>query len=393
MTASNKAFVIITILGPFLILAMALLPTLLARNIGNIEEGTRVVIVGSDDPLWRALTQTGDSPILLERTESATGLDSEVIDGSVQGYVVIPENYIDAPTFPYHSRSSTDIVTAETIEWQIGSAIVALRLRREGLDPDRMLTLTSRPGVELRQVTGEESRESQDIQSTFMTAIAFTMLLYMTILLYGQSTARSVLKEKTSKTVEIMLSSVRPIDLLFGKLLGQVFAAVVQYGIWVSAGFALISVIGPSLGITIPAALSTETLGFLVLFFLLAFFLYSAAYAAIGSGAEDETHLGQLGWPLILFLVIPMVLISAIIIRPDAPLVVALSFFPFTAPIVMFIRVLIDRPDAWELLVMTGIMLISIVGMVAASAKIFRVGLLMTGKRFSLADIVRWIRY
>jgi len=350
--------------------------------------------VGGDDLLWRALTQAGsDSPISLERTESTTGLDNEVIDGAVQGYVVIPENYIDAPTFHYHSRSSTDIVTAQTIESQIGSAVVALRLRQEGLDPERVLNLTARPEVQLRQVTGEESREGQDVESAFLTAIAFTMLLYMTILLYGQSTARSVLKEKTSKTVEIMLSSVRPIDLLFGKLLGQVFAAVVQYGIWVSAGFALISVIGPSFGITIPAALSTETLGFLVLFFLLAFFLYSSAYAAIGSGAEDETHLGQLGWPLILFLVIPMVLISAIIVRPDAPLVVALSFFPFTAPIVMFIRVLIDRPDAWELLVMMGIMLISIVGMVAASAKIFRVGLLMTGKRFSLTDIVRWIRY
>ena len=394
MTAANKAFIIITILGPFFILVMAFLPNLLIKNAATVDEGTRVVVVGSDDELWRALAKTTvGSPFDLVRTDSTDGLDSAVIAGELQGYVVIPENYLESSNFAYFSRTGTDFITAETIQYYLGSSVVSLRLAKEGLDPERVNYLSARPEMELRKITGKESSEQQSIESTILSAVAFTLLLYMTILLYGQSTARSVLKEKTSKTVEIMLSSVRPIDMLFGKLIGQVLAAIVQYTIWIGVGFTLISVIGPYFDIALPAVLSTGNLGFLVLFFLLAFFLYSAAYAAIGSGAEDETHLGQLGWPLIVFLVIPMILVSSIVVQPDTPLVVALSFFPFTAPIVMFIRVLIDRPESWQILVMSGIMLVSIVLMIAASAKIFRIGLLMTGKRFKLTDIVKWIRY
>ena len=394
MTAANKAFIIITILGPFFILAMAFLPNLLVKNAANIEEGTRVVVVGGDDELWNAVTNTTQgSPFELERTNSTEGLDAAVIAGDLQGYVVIPPNYLESTDFAYYSRTSTDFVTAEAIQFYLGSSVVSLRLAKEGLDPERVSYLSARPNMELRKVTGEARSEQQSVESTILSAVAFTLLLYMTILLYGQSTARSVLKEKTSKTVEIMLSSVRPIDMLFGKLLGQVLAAIVQYTIWIGVGFTLISVIGPYFDITLPAVLSTGNLGFLILFFLLAFFLYSAAYAAIGSGAEDETHLGQLGWPLIVFLVIPMILVSSIVVRPDTPLVVGLSFFPFTAPIVMFIRVLVDRPASWQILLMSGIMIVSIVSMIAASAKIFRIGLLMTGKRFNLTDILKWIRY
>ena len=394
MTAANKAFIIITILGPFFILAMSFLPTLLAKNSATVEEGTRIIVVGSDDELWSEITSTTiGSPFELVRANSTAGLDTAVIDGDLQGYVVIPDNYLESSSFTYYSRTSTDFVTAEAMQFYLGSSVVSLRLAKEGLDPERVNYLSARPGMEIRKITGEASSEQQSVESTILSAVAFTLLLYMTILLYGQSTARSVLKEKTSKTVEIMLSSVRPIDMLFGKLIGQVLAAIVQYTIWIGVGFSLISEIGPYFDIALPAVLSTGNLGFLVLFFLLAFFLYSAAYAAIGSGAEDETHLGQLGWPLIVFLVIPMILVSSIVINPDTPLVVTLSFFPFTAPIVMFIRVLVDRPESWQILLMSGIMIVSIVLMVAASAKIFRVGLLMTGKRFKLTDIVKWIRY
>ncbi len=395
MTAANKAFIIITIIGPFVILAMAFLPSLFMESAASIDEGSIVAVAGADDTLWQSLdAATERSPIELVRSDNIADLREKVRNREIQGYIVIPENHLESGTINYYSRTGTDFVMAETLQGYIGNIIVSERMQNEGLDPERISYLSSRPSVNLQKVvSGDESEEGQDLSATIYTAIAFTLLLYMTILLYGQATARSVLKEKTSKTVEIMLSSVKPIHMLFGKLFGQVLAALIQYGIWISLGVLLVSVVGPNLDFSLSAALTPQIFAFLLLYFLLAFFLYSAAYAAIGSGAEDESHLGQLGWPLIVFLVLPMILSSSIIIRPDTPLVIALSYFPLTSPIVTFIRTLVDMPELREILLCVGILLVSIVATVAASAKIFRVGILMSGKRFNLNDIIRWLRY
>ena len=219
------------------------------------------------------------------------------------------------------------------------------------------------------------------------------MLLYMTTLLYGQMIGRSVVVEKTSKTVEIMLSSIRPLDLLFGKLLGRGMAGLVQYGIWISVALLLIQVLGPAVNLTTSISLKPAHFGFLILFFILAFFLYSSIFAALGAGAEDEQHLGQLSWPFIMFLVIPMVLISPIVMNPTSLFVIILAYFPLTSPIVMFVRVLIGNPKAWEILICIAILISTIGVTILLSAKIFRVGILMTGKRMKVKEILRWIRY
>jgi ABC-2 type transport system permease protein len=215
----------------------------------------------------------------------------------------------------------------------------------------------------------------------------------MTILLHGQSAARSVLKEKTSKTVEIMLSSLKPTEMLFGKLLGQAAAGLLQYAFWIATAALLITVVGPAASLSLPVALKGSTLFYLVLFFILAFFIYSSAYAGIGAAAEDESHLNQLSWPVMIFLIVPMVMVSAIIMNPSAPLSVFLSFFPFTAPIVMFERILIGGPAAWEIILCVGILIVTVIVTILASAKIFRIGILMTGKRFKLGEVIKWVRY
>ena len=190
-----------------------------------------------------------------------------------------------------------------------------------------------------------------------------------------------------------MLSSIRPREMLFGKLFGQVSAGLLQYAIWVSVAALLIKVVGPATNITLPASLNGITLLYLVVFYILAFFIYSSVYAAVGSAAEDESHLTQLSWPLIIFLVLPMVMSSAIIMNPGSPIVVFMSYFPLTSPIVMFQRILIGAPAAWEIVVCIAILITTIAATILASAKIFRVGILMTGKRFKLGEIIKWVRY
>ena len=392
MTAVNKAFIIITIIGPFLLAAVAFLPTLLARNAAAIDEGTVIAIVGGDDPLAKALSKTfADSPITIIHSQDPDSLREDVLSQEIQAFVVVPDDYLGATSFQYYSATGVDFVYRDTVKNLIGSAIVSLRMHREGLDADRIAYLSARPWLEAQSLSGEGGR--QDEMSIIITAIAFTMLLYMTIMLHGQSVGRSVLKEKTSKTVEIMLSTVRPAEMLFGKLLGQAAAGLIQYAIWVATAGLLIKFIGPAAGVSLPAALSATTLFYLILFFILAFFIYSSAYAAIGSGAEDESHMAQLGWPIIMRLVLPMIMVSAIVINPNAPFLVFLSFFPFASPTTMFIRILIGIPSAWEILLCVGILIVTIIGVTYASAKIFRVGILMSGKRFKLGEILRWVRY
>jgi ABC-2 type transport system permease protein len=226
-----------------------------------------------------------------------------------------------------------------------------------------------------------------------MTGLLLAMVLYMTVLLYGQAIGRSVLTEKTSKTVEILLSSVSPLDLLFGKVLGKAAASLLQYGIWVGLSAAFLLLLGPRLAVDIALGVSIGTLGYLVLFFVLAFLLYCSIFAALGAASQDEQNLGQLTWPLIVFLVLPIVLISPLIMNPNAPIVIALSLFPPTAAIVMFLRIVAGSVPAWQVLVSVALLLASIGAVIILSAKIFRVGLLMTGKRFRLGEVMRWLRF
>jgi len=386
MTAANKAFIIITILGPFLLLGVTVLPSLLAQKSAGFDEGTVVAIVGADDKLKARFQSMADqSPMTIVFGAGEEAMREAILEKQIEAFVVVPEAYVTAGSLRYFSATGTDFMLRDTVRSLIGNAIVSIRMEREGLDPERIAYLSSRPSFETVVVSrSAEGGAAQDEFSVIMTAIAFVMLLYMTILLHGQSAARSVLKEKASKTVEIMLSSLKPSEMLFGKIFGQAAAGLLQYAFWISTAALLIEVIGPAANLTLPLALNGTNLLYLVVFFILAFFIYSSAY---------EAHLGQLSWPIMIFLIVPMVMVSAIIMNPEAPFVVFLSLFPLTAPIVMFERLLFSGPPAWQVVLCVAILIASVAGITFASAKIFRVGILMTGKRFKFGEVLKWVRY
>lgn len=214
----------------------------------------------------------------------------------------------------------------------------------------------------------------------------------MSILLYGQMIGRSIVVEKTSKTVEILLSSARADEIMAGKIIGIGSAGLLQYAIWVTAAI-IMRVALASTTIAIPASINTSTFLFLALFFLLAFLLYASLYAALGAAAENEQNLGQLAWPLIIFLVIPMIMISTLVMNSDSLFSVLLSYFPLTSPMVMFIRVLVNMPSVWELLLCFAILIVSIIFAIYFSSRVFRVGILLTGKKHSLKEIMKWMKY
>jgi ABC-2 type transport system permease protein len=238
---------------------------------------------------------------------------------------------------------------------------------------------------------GSDKADSGAFMGTLFTGLAFIMFIYMTVLLYGQMLGRSVVTEKTSKTVEIMLSSVSSRELMFGKILGMGLAGIIQYAFWAAMAMALIYLVGPAFKLSLPASITMANVGALVVFFVLGFFMYSTCYAACGAAAEDEQNMAQLATPLMILIVAPMMVISAAIMNPNSPLVVGLSWFPFSAPIVMLLRVVISSPPAWEVAGSVALMIATIFLLALGSAKIFRMGILMSGKRFRLAEVIKWL--
>lgn len=394
MTAKNKGFIIITIIGPFLILAVSVLPSLFAVS-SDVPEGTTVAVVGADRQFSDRLSaELEDSNIRLVERNTGTDLEEQVVNEKIHGYLELPEQPLEGE-YRYYSKTGTDLLVSERMSHALSAVIVQSRLEQAGIQREAISGILEEPAFTTKKIgsgkAGDDS-ESGDYFSVFAVVMTFVMLLYMTILLYGQMIGRSIVSEKTTKTVEILLSSVRPIDLMFGKIFGKGLAGLLQYAIWIGIALLITLLAQPVSGFSLPDALSPANLFFLVLFFVLAFFLYASAYSAVGSGAVDEQHLGHLGWPLIIFLVIPLITISAHIMNPGQAFTVFLSHFPMTSPIVMLIRIMIDTPPVWEIITSIGILVGTIIGFILLAAKIFRVGILMTGKRFRLREILRWVR-
>lgn len=393
--AANKTFVIMTILGPFLILAITVLPTLLNNDPKIASSGKPVAIYAERDDAGAYLGAAFESQkIPSVRVEDASRAKERVLSGEYAGLVEVPARWPDEEA-RYYSATGTDAALFGTSQGVLGALATELRVAEAGLSPEAAARLLSKPGfrvVKLGADLSEETKTDRDFMAVLFTALSFVMMIYMTVLLYGQMIGRSVVQEKTGKTVEVMLSSLSSRDLMFGKILGLGLAGMLQYGVWMGMGVLMIKVVGPLFSLSLPAAVTVSNFGWLVFFFLLAFFLYAAGYAALGAAAEDEHHLGQLAWPLILFLVIPMVMISTMIMNPASPLVLGLSYFPMTAPIVMLVRILVSAPAWWEVAASVGAILLAIVGVGFLGAKIFRVGILMTGKRPKIGEVLRWAR-
>lgn len=388
LTANNKAFIILTLLGPFLIAALTILPSLMG-NPNEIPEGTIIGIYGGDTEFYNeistALASAGIESITVQN--EATAKD-QVLNGELSALLVVPDNHFKDTNYTYYSKTGNDIVISSVLNDRLSKSVTALRLKKSGLSSEAIENIQHYPYLTTKKIKGK----TDGFNDVMFTSIGFMMLIYMTVLLYGQTIGRSVLLEKSSKTVDILLSSVKPRDILYGKIFGIGLAALLQYTVWMCIAFIIINFVGPGIGIAIPASVNIQNFAYLVLFFFLAFFLYASISAAIGSGAADEQHLGQLLIPMTIMLIIPMLLVSAIVFKPDSTLIRVFSMIPFTSPLVMLVRIIVSQPPAAEIILCIGILLVSIPVIVMIASKIFRIGILMTGKRYSLKEILKWMK-
>lgn len=394
MAAMTKSFLITTLTGPFLIVALVALPQVLAQNAAEDTsslEGTTVALVGADGLLPAIRAELEPLGMVVEAAGEAAPLSDRVRAGDLDGYVVFPADPLGEESPRYFSDDAVDIALRAAVDRAIGRAVVQRRLELAGLDVDRVTRLTRQPRLQAL-LLDEEGAVEQDLQESFLVVTAFVGLLYLMLVLYGQAIGRSVLTEKTGKTAEIMLSSLRPFVLLAGKVTGKGLAGVLQYLAWMLISLVAIDVLGPLLGVSVPPFVRPGNLLALLGFFALGFLLYSAAFAMAGAIAADEQNFSQLLWPVMVALVVPMLVMPSVLIDPGGPLAVALSMVPATAPVVMFMRVILGEPGALEVAAAAAGVAVVTGAAVWAAAKVFRLGILLTGKKGTFGEIVRLLR-
>lgn len=317
----------------------------------------------------------------------------------LDGYLWIPADISAAGARPELVESDEALVNSRgALNNAITQAVIATRLRIFGITPQHVGSLLHPADVRIRRLAGNQ-RSSEDKGQGYVIAIVMASILYGALLMYGITTMRSVLEEKTTRTMEVLTSSIRPVQLMAGKILGVAAVGLTQFLIWaVSAGLILAYAVtvahafgnGHSpLGVHISPLL----LACFVIFFMGGYFLFASMYAAIGAVVSDQNDAQQLQMPITFLLVASFFLFGVIASDPSSTASVILTLIPFFSPILMVFRVALETPPLWQLGLSIGILLVTTAGVVYVTARIYRVGVLMYGKRPSLIELFRWMRY
>jgi ABC-2 type transport system permease protein len=396
----SKAFVFMTLLIPgVMVLAFAAM-VLTATHAGANEH---IGIASNDEAL--ALDVRDDlaanktAPItaevvapagLAERQAMQRQVDAKELDG----YVWVGARPAGAPEVQYMSRSTSDLFVKARIEEAVSKAVMRNKLRNQGLgaeEVDRMLAPISIDSTQMK----DGKVVTSDSESAFLTGYVMVFLLYFSVTYYAMNVARSVIQEKTSRIFEVMLATVKPEEMMAGKMLGVGAAGLTQILLWIllaaMAAFGVVLSHGGAptihLGIT-----WVQMIGFCV-YFLLGFAFYSSVAAAAGACFNAESEVQQLSFVIVMPMFLAVVSYAYILTSPNAAYSKFLSFFPPTAPLAMFLRMRAQMPAAWEIALSLALMLAAIYGVLWIGARIYRVGILMYGKRPNLPELLRWLRY
>ncbi len=414
--ARTKAFIISTILVPVLLGGMMFAPFLLGR-IAPPKPSTIAVLDeagGVYDALDRELssdeeddffTTRGGEKVRRYQLEAVPSdgrsrdrilddLADRIEDKSLTAYLVVPEGIIDGTAEPtYYARNLSDLDRFRRIRNALTDAVVALRLERRGVGGSEAKEITRGVEIETVKIGASGERSRRGAATEFFVTLIYVMFIYTNILIYGTTLVRSFIEEKTNRVAEVILSSVTPFQLMAGKIIGVGAVGLAQFLIWAGAalGFYAFRGVSPQTG-EFFAAIEPWVVGYFVLYFVMGYFLFASLFCIVGAMATNEQEAQNAQTPVVMLCVVAIILALSIGRQPDTPLAVGLSHFPFFSPILMFTRVQVLTPPLWEILLNVAAMLATIAAMTWVAGRVFRVGILMTGKRATIPEILRWIR-
>jgi ABC-2 type transport system permease protein len=321
-------------------------------------------------------------------------LDQRLKSKELDAYLILPADLLETGKARLYRRNTSDLFSTMRIQGALDDAVREQRLIDAHVDSKTMNALDRPVVFETTKISGAGSE--RDAGSGFAVVFAFGFLMYISVLLYGQVVLGAVIEEKETRIAEVLFSSVRPFTLMMGKLLGVSMVAVTQLAIWglAFAGFALYGVnLLASKGIptNIPR-IPFSFYAYFVLFFLAGYFVFSTLYALVGSMVTTAQEGGQVAMPIILLLVISFYMFFPVSKNPDSTLSFWLSMIPFFAPVSMVVRIVTQTPPFWQIALSLVIAFSSAAFLTWIASRVYRVGMLMYGKRATLPEVIRWVR-
>jgi ABC-2 type transport system permease protein len=404
----TKAFVLGTVLFPVFMVAMIFLPALIKTGGG---ERTLVMVDQSPAGIGQRVAETLQARkedknairYTIQRTDGSIetlrdGLNQRVEKEEIDGYLVLGPDILQTNRVAYRARDVTKVQVVQDIGEAVTAAVQQERLRGSGLTAVQVASLVREVDVQASRITGG-GKEGANVFATLITAYVLMFLFLQIITLYGQNAMRSVLEEKNNRIVEVIVSSVRPMQLMAGKVLGLASVALLQIFIWASFAILIASQsemlsrrFGMSPGAFSALQLAPQVWFILLVYFTLGFVLYAAMYAAAGAAVTSEQEAQQMALPMMLPLFVPIMFIMPVLTDPAGSTAHTLSMIPLTSPLVMPVRAVATDVPALEVLASLALLALGTAAVLWLAGKVYRVGILSTGKKPSLSELIRWLR-
>lgn len=408
-----KSFLVMTLAIPALMYGMLFLPTLmLTKGSGGSKH---LVVVASDTATGELIRHQLDELSHAQREQAAgpqathdrnrpqvgrltidlddnpseaerTALTEKVKQKQLDGVIFATDDALAAKKVSFITRDVASVIITSEIQDAVNNALRRGLLKSKGMSETEIENALQPVSLDAESPSGPGNP-----QAVFFTVFFAAMVLYMSVLLYGVNVMRAILEEKTSRVMEVMLATAEAKHLMAGKILGVAAVGLTQIAIWA----AMVLVPGGTFAAVSGAQgiLSAKLLIYFAIFFLLGFALYSTLCAAVGAMVNSEQEGQQLQLVIMLPMIISVIIMVSAIENPSSPIAIGASIFPLTAPLLMFLRVAIAAPAPWEVAASIALMLVTTYGLVWLCSRIYRVGILMYGKRPTLPEIMKWIRY
>jgi ABC-2 type transport system permease protein len=406
----SKGFWISTIALPVLLLSLGVVPTLLASKAGSSTR--RLAVVDETGrlgaPIQEAFGDSADAdsrrghfeatiePLQADAEAQRSELDRRVLAKDIDAWMWISAEGLAAGEVEYHSESVASFMSQTVLQRSLTSLVRRQRLEQAGVAPELVDGVLANVSLKTVKVTAGGSREEGE-GAGFILAYALFFLLYMVLMIYGQQVMNGVLEEKSSRIVEVVVSTTRPFELMLGKLVGVSAIALTQLSIWLGT-LAVVTLPGIVAGMAwLPSGAEIPQLKpwlivHFILLFLIGFFVYSTFYAAIGAAFNNVQEAQQFASYAVIFLIAPMLFFFLVINDPDSTLSIVTSLLPPFTPLIMLLRLAVKAPPLWQVALGYALAVSFAVFMVWFASRIYRVGILMYGKKPTVQELWRWVR-
>jgi ABC-2 type transport system permease protein len=428
----KKSFVVMTILGPILMASLYILPIYFATLSGDEK---KVQVLDETGLFAKEFKNTEDFKFIPIQMDLETAKANLALSGDY-GLLYIPATQLSVPsTGMFYTTTSPSIDIISHIKSVMKREVESLKLEASGIDPEILRSIKSSIVLNTLKIddTGEEKESTPEFNMGL--SIFAALLIYLFIFIFGAQVMRGVIEEKTNRIVEVIVSSVKPFQLMMGKIVGVAMVGLTQFMLWIVLTLILVSVFSVALGdsqeilsgsqsmmMSQGKALTAEQLnefsqqadansgiaaklmigfqnidipvmvGSFLFYFLFGYLLYGALFAAIGSAVDNETDTQQFMLPVTIPLILSMVMIGFIISNPNGPVAFWMSIIPFTSPVIMMARIPFGVP-VWEVWLSMSLLILGFLATTWLAGKIYRTGILMYGKKVSYKELAKWIRH